>query len=103
MGNIPYADINNLLLFGVLALQVADGWTTYQAIRLGGSEKNPVVAWLMRQIGVVPGLVLAKGAVAYIVLYALHGAPWMWAALVLYSAVVANNVRVIRDLRELSR
>lgn len=46
-----------LLLF---VLQIADIWTTWRVLSLGGHEENPPLAWLMRHIGVVPALVLVK-------------------------------------------
>ena len=46
-------------------LQLVDGWTTYQALKLGGKEANPIVAEIMDTLGVYPTLVIIKvGAAA---------------------------------------
>lgn len=46
-----------LLLF---VLQIADTWTTWRVLSLGGHEENPPLAWLMKRLGVVPALVVVK-------------------------------------------
>lgn len=45
-------------------LQAVDGWTTYQVLKMGGSESNPLVSRLMSKVGVYPALVVYKGAAA---------------------------------------
>ena len=45
-------------------LQLFDGWTTYQALKLGATERNPVVAEIMDTLGTYPALVLIKGSAA---------------------------------------
>ena len=48
------------LALALTALQLADGWTTWQVLRLGGRETNPAVRWLMERIGAYPALLLTK-------------------------------------------
>ena len=55
------------------ALQFWDGWTTYQALKLGATERNPIVSELMDTFGTYPALVLLKVGAA--------GLAW-WIALV---------------------
>ena len=48
-------------------LQAFDGWTTYQIHKRGGSDKNPVVRWLIGKLGLYPALVLLKACAAGLV------------------------------------
>lgn len=54
-------------------LQLVDGWTTYQALKLGARERNPIVEELMDTFGTYPALVLLKVGAA--------GLAW-WIALI---------------------
>lgn len=42
------------------ALQLFDGWSTYQIVKYGGYEKNRIVARLMGKVGVYAALCLWK-------------------------------------------
>ena len=80
----------------LIALQIADGVTTYMVLTRGGSELNPVVDWLIKKLGLETGLFVAKGvAIALIagVGFAL-GLPDWWLALmcVAYLMIVFNNL-----------
>lgn len=91
------------LLIAFIALQIADAVTTYLVINKGGYEKNPVVAWGMKQIGLVPALMAYKGigVAAGLVLYhyADQGGSYLLAALTaLYGWVVWNNYKAYRFL-----
>ncbi|HJV54317.1 MAG TPA: DUF5658 family protein [Noviherbaspirillum sp.] len=99
----------NLCLFVVLVLlQIADVCTTWHIIRSGiGHEANRLIARIIDDIGLLPGLVLPKVLVmvpAYMSAITPLDVRWVdltqtgiLAALVLfYVWVVANNVRVIR-------
>ena len=48
----------------VTLLQIFDGWTTYQIHKLGGSERNALVAGVIEKIGLYPTLVLLKAGAA---------------------------------------
>ena len=84
-----------ILLALLLALQVADGRTTYLLLSRGGRELNPVVRWAINRCGLVPGLLLAKGAVALSVVgCTLAGQIPVWSLLALcalYLVVVVRN------------
>ena len=45
-------------------LQAFDGWTTYQILKNGGRELNPIVKFLMDKLGRYPGLLVLKAAAA---------------------------------------
>ena len=45
-------------------LQVWDGYSTYQILKRGGTERNPIVAEIMDMLGVYPGLLVVKCAAA---------------------------------------
>ena len=51
------------------ALQLFDGWCTYQVLKRGGSEKNPVMAEIMDTFGTYPGLLLVKCGAAGLAWY----------------------------------
>lgn len=102
----------NLYLFSVLVLlQIADVCTTWHIIHAGiGREANRLLARLIDDIGLLPGLVLPKVLVmvpAYMSAITPLAVRWVdltqtgiLAALVLfYVWVVTNNVRVIRRAR----
>lgn len=91
------------LLAAFIALQIADAITTYLVINKGGYEKNPVVAWGMKQIGLVPALVAYKGigVAAGLVLYhyADQGGSYLLAALTaLYGWVIYGNTKAYQKL-----
>lgn len=86
------------LLVILIALQVADGWTTWRALSDGKArEANPLLAWLMERIGTVPALLAVKGAGVAISVYLVLSAPVAAGLMALgYAAIVANNLRVMR-------
>ena len=91
------------LLIAFIALQIADGLTTYLVISKGGREKNPIVAWGMKQIGLIPALVaykaLAIGAGFVLYHFADDGGLYVLIAMVaLYGWVVAQNWRAYHQL-----
>lgn len=91
-----------VLLIIALTLQVADAWTTYRALsRPGAREVNPLVASLLGRLGLVGGLALAKllGVGAVTLAYVLDSAFALYVLIVLYTAVVANNINVLRSVR----
>lgn len=69
------------LSIGVAVFQAVDFWTTKKILERGHSrELNKVMAWLMDKIGVVPTLIITKGAAAIAVLagayFGLWGLSW---------------------------
>jgi hypothetical protein len=93
--------IQAFLFTALCVLQLADVATTYYIIsRQIGREANPLMAWLIRQFGLAPGLLLPKAAMLVALYLAVleHGIPhWTLAGLIaLYVWVIYNNVGVIR-------
>ena len=91
------------LLITFIALQIADGLTTYLVISKGGYEKNPIVAWGMKQIGLIPALVAYKGlgvaAGATLYHFADHGGGYGLGFLTaLYCWVVWHNYKAYKFL-----
>ena len=84
------------LLF--IMLQVADVWTTITGMNSGATEANPIMDKLFKKIGVVQGLVLAKCITVILFGLFLYETWIMWAFVVLYAGVVANNVYQLRKL-----
>ena len=88
----------------LLALQVADWWTTRRILAAGGKELNVVVRWLINRIGYEWGLIVVKGTVAALLLVGLFITtemvwwwPWALAALtVYYAAIVVWNLIQLR-------
>lgn len=92
----------------LVATQVVDAWSTWQALRLGkGIENNPIVAWLMARVGVFWALVVTKGFASAIVVVAGHYGAWesdlgqgMLLALIgFYGWVLWGNFRVLYGRR----
>lgn len=90
-----------LVLFA--ALQVLDIWTTYTALKLGGSELNPVMRWIMSRFGVLPALLFMKivvVALAYKYIYPVPDLAWVLGAVsAFYAYVVYNNIKAIKTLK----
>jgi hypothetical protein len=91
------------LLIAFIALQVIDGVTTYLVLTNGGYEKNPIVAWGMGKVGMVPALLAFKsmsvglGLVLYD--FADQGGVYGLAVLTAIGIWVAqNNYRAYKSL-----
>ena len=90
------------LLFFAIALailQVGDAYTTYIILtKYSGYEANKVLAVIFNKIGLVPGLILVKGAVvaASWYMYLMGALPLIIILTALYIWVVGHNVDQIR-------
>ena len=83
------------------AVNVLDAALTLYALKLGGSEGNPLLGALMRRVH--PALVLAVTKGAYIVLVGAWlpaVSPWLPWMTAFFVAVCAWNVVQIRRLRK---
>ena len=83
------------------AVNIIDAALTLWALKLGGSEGNPLLGALMRRVH--PALVLAATKGAYIVLVGAWlpaVAPWLPWMTAFFVAVCAWNVVQIRRLRK---
>ncbi|KGA31110.1 DUF5658 family protein [Pectobacterium odoriferum] len=92
-------------LYGLFVLlQIGDMTSTVIALKNGGREANKIIASLMQKIGVIPALGAVKAALVALVYLAIVvlPAPWIYALVaifdLLYIAVVANNIKVIKTL-----
>lgn len=86
------------LLILIVALQLADIATTYFALTRGkGVEANGILAKLFAKIGLLPGLVLIKGAFVALLWFAAPHAPVevLYGVIVLYGWVCFNNLKVL--------
>ena len=80
-----------------LALQIADVWTTIRALKLGATEANPVVAWLMEKTGSGWPFVKLAGAVAGAYTAWAGGGLWVvWVLCAIYVYVVYSNWQIIK-------
>jgi len=66
--------LNEILFVLLVGLNLVDVYTTVRVLRQGGSEMNPIMAWTMDKLGVIPGLLLPKIVVL--------GAIWFYLPLV---------------------
>ena len=90
----------DIFLALMIALQVADAWTTYDGIRAGASEANPLVRELMRKFGVREALWIIKlAAIAYFVLWPITNALGQWVNVIVFAGIAGNNYRILRKLR----
>lgn len=86
----------SMLVWLVVALQVADGLSTWYALRGSQrlSEGNPVVGWLMGRLGTNGALVASKAPLVAAVIYfgpTVH--PYALVGLcLLYAGIVGNNL-----------
>jgi hypothetical protein len=86
------------MLYLLIALQLLDLATTYYAVeKQGKREANKLLAKLFDRIGVVPTLLLTKGAVIVgLLMVDLHEYVLL-ALIALYVAVIINNVKAIKS------
>lgn len=47
----------------IVALNLADVYTTYRVLSRGGTEKNPLMAKVFSLVGFLPGLLLVKAVI----------------------------------------
>lgn len=90
------------MILALILLQVADAISTILVLRSGGREKNPIIAWCMGKIGVIPALLATKIPLTAAAVWALQQhsiATYVFApVLALYAWAVWNNFRVYRKL-----
>ena len=93
------------LLWVLGALQVADVWTTARALKNTElAEGNPVVAFFIKKLGVVGGLITIKVLMAGVAAWALKTYPTSATAdlvvlvvlNVVYVYIAVNNFRLLR-------
>lgn len=84
----------------VVALQVTDAYLTWRVLVAGGRERNPIVRAFIDRLGVLPGLLVAKAAVAVIAgVFILEQPLALLLIAVLYTWVVAHNWRQLAAKR----
>ena len=89
-----------LVTLYAMVLQVLDGWLTLQILRYGGREANPIVAYILKRLGVTAGLITVKGlTMGVIVLAALLNQFHVTVGIAgVYTLVCAWNIRVLKNL-----
>lgn len=89
-----------IFLAVMILLQIVDAWTTYDALRAGGYEANPIMRSLMEKIGLREALWVAKLLfLAYLVFLPITDATQQWLAIAVYVGVAINNFRTLRKLK----
>lgn len=102
MFQLTNIEIATLVVF--LILQVADVWTTTKALRMGATEANPVIAWVMNRTGRAWPLVKLTLAFGGGYLMWSEGLLWaIWTLCAVYAIVVISNWLAIQDLKDRSR
>lgn len=82
----------------LVALQLADTWTTWRVIHAGGREANPLMAMLIDKLGFWPAFLGMKGLLIWLAWLTVETVvPLLLCAL--YVIVVVNNLRVLRRQR----
>ena len=87
------------LIYIFIALQVLDAVSTVIALDGGGHEVNPILKKIMDKIGVIPALVLVKGAAFAFFWYyqELLPDPLVLLLCLGYVWILYNNIQVIRE------
>ena len=89
----------NILIAAIIVLQLADIVTTYLAISSGkGVEANGILAPIFKRLGLVPALLITKGAFIALLIW---GAPQIPVGLLVlmtafYCWVIFNNIKVLQ-------
>ncbi len=88
------------LLILLAILQVADAVTTVRFLRAGAKELNPILQFLIEEVGVFFALLLTKSAVIVFGVYIYnHGdiaTPILACLDLFYAFVVVNNYRIVK-------
>lgn len=93
--------MNEILLAVTILLQIADGVSTYLALKRPDlRETNGLLAAIFNSIGILPGLVLVKGfgVAICVIAYLFAGEYAIWVLLAMaagYAWIVANNIRLL--------
>ena len=90
-------DFSIAMLYVFIVLQVLDALSTVYGMRLGHTEKNPLLAWLFEKVGVIPALLVVKTGMIALLLHYLGLYPvWILVAgNVLYAYIFYKNLEVI--------
>lgn len=90
-------DFSIAMLYVFIVLQVLDALSTVYGMRLGHTEKNPLLAWLFEKVGVIPAMLVVKtGMVAVLVYYVGLYPVWILVAgNILYAYIFYKNLEVI--------
>lgn len=93
--------LNIILTIVASVLQIGDGITTWKVLqRPDRKEANGLLATLFTKIGVLPGLLLAKGVgiAVCLIAYFFAGEYAVWVLLAItagYSWILINNLRLL--------
>ena len=90
-------DFSIAMLYVFVILQVLDALSTTYGMRLGYTEKNPLLAWLFDTFGVEITLAVVKTAMIALLLHYLGEYP-VWILVVgniLYAYIFYKNLEVI--------
>ena len=87
-----------VLVASLCCLVIADGVLTYEILRRGGKELNPVMRWIFEKLGVIEGIVVSRLVMLATFGFAAQVIP-AWAFLVLfafYAFVITHNVNQLK-------
>jgi len=98
---VPY------VFLAMMALQVADAWTTIVILERGGRELNPLVRWVIDRVGPRPAMVVKLLAILGVAFWIRH---WpglsdrqylfiLGCVIVVSAWPVVNNVQVLLKRR----
>lgn len=99
--------IDRLAIWAVVfyVMQIADGVTTYIALKLPGiKEGNPAMRWVFERIGILPAIVIIK---TFYIVMMYFGARQMGANVVMfwsmvYVGIVIWNIGKIQKFRKIA-
>lgn len=83
-------------------LQLLDIWTTHKCLsRSNTVESNPILAKLFGKLGILPTLVVMKGAYIALLWWGEKYVPveLLYAIAAFYCWVVLNNLRILRSAK----
>lgn len=97
-----------LILILLVICQLLDIWSTYNILKLGGRELNPVMKFIMDKLGLLPGLILFKGIfILFIIYYYLNlktitNTDYIFVSIItiFYAYIIRNNILVLRSMKE---
>ena len=94
----PALDLITIL--ALLAVQIADVWTTNRILERGGRELNPFIRWIMDKTGDQWPFFKVTAALALAAAIWLYGEFWtVWLITAPTALIALNNWRVLRGMQ----
>jgi hypothetical protein len=88
------------MIYALIALsQLLDFWTTKRVLEMGGAEANPIVNYIIHNLGFGAFLALKLLTIAVLASMVPELPKVVWGILIFYGIVLVNNFLVLFSMR----